>query len=907
MVCSCRAYHLAVGLSLLLLASASGPWAADADPQAPAGAETAPLPGEAHTSVNVTTRSADEVDLRVTSRPQPPTPETAQIDLSLPAEDILGLLPRFGAGLFADVAPEAGPEKRRESEGAPVAAAPVADTYLLAPGDGLHLRVWSRGWEQLDAEMTITPEGHLYLEQIGRITAAGRTVEQLRQMLAEAYARIFTQPSLALTVPQQRSVEVYVTGDARRPGKYTLNGNATVFTALYAAGGPSEIGSFRRLRLTRAGEQALEIDLYAYLLTGSREQDVMLRPGDTLFIPALGAEIGIAGEVRRPARYELLDPTTVADALTMAGGLTGRAYGPGVTLWYAEGRSEWMLKSLQLTTPDSPDLRQPMVDGNLVVVPALLEEGDNTIRVFGAVKRPGYYPYTEGATIGSMLRAAEGMRALAHMGTGLLTRLDENRHIQAINFDVKEQYYGGIERQMAVRPKDWIRIFEQDEVELPKQVEVRGSVARPGVYEWMLNMRVGDLVWRAGGLNPNAYVERADLLRLTEDQRYEVIAVNLSRAALADDTRNILLQRGDILTVVQHDQVRPPATVAIDGYVSNPGEYPRYEGMRASDLIFAAGGLKPGAGPGIEYTRGHIEDRPQTMSLQLFGDPGEYTIEPDVLLEDDDTLSVQGRGEFRQRAELVSLRGRVPRPGSYAVKAAPGDQPYTVWDLIREGGGLLEDANPEGIVIYRRHNAALGQAQAEDLDRVLQSVNQGAGEQPLQLSEQSDAMNAQISQSLGSVLSNAGGVSIVMPPRPVTLRDWVSAIPVDGARLLASAGREGNLELHALDTVTVPRRVNTVTVLGAVPRSGAVPFDQAFKCADYITESGGFREDAANDRLVVVHVNGSAAPIRPEDAIRPGDIIVVPTKHIVRNVRTEGEGQRWLRTIVSLVTAALIF
>ena len=223
-----------------------------------------------------------------------------------------------------------------------------------------------------------------------------------------------------------------------------------------------------------------------------------------------------------------------------------------------------------------------------------------------------------------------------------------------------------------------------------------------------------------------------------------------------------------------------------------------------------------------------------------------------------------------------------------------------------------EEAVHHSLVLRRgEHPAAACLAyrlwEAEDLDRVLQSVNQGAGEQPLQLSEQNDAMNTQVTQSLGSVMSNAGGVSIVMPPRPVTLRDWVSAIPVDGARLLASNGREGNLELYALDTVTIPRRVNTVTVLGAVPRSGAVPFDAAFRCKDYITESGGFREDAADDRLVVVHVNGSAAPIVPEDAISPGDIIVVPTKHIVRNVRTESEGQRWLRTIVSLVTAALVF
>jgi protein involved in polysaccharide export with SLBB domain len=331
--------------------------------------------------------------------------------------------------------------------------------------------------------------------------------------------------------------------------------------------------------------------------------------------------------------------------------------------------------------------------------------------------------------------------------------------------------------------------------------------------------------------------------------------------------------------------------------------------MRVSDLVFAAGGLKPGAGPDVEFARGRTEDRPQTIMLQLFGDPGEYTIEPDLMLSDDDTVSIQGRGEFKERADLVELRGRVVKPGAYAIKAGSADTPYTVWDLLEEGGGLLEDANPEGIVIYRQHGAAFGKAQSEDLTRVLQSVNQGTGETPLQIDEtaQQAAMNAQVSQSLGSVLSSPGAVSIVMPPRPVNQRDWVSAIPVDGAELMDSKGKRGNLELHPLDSVVVPRRVNTVTVLGAVPRSGAVPYDEAFTCREYVTESGGFREDAAEDRLVVIHVNGSAAPITVESDIRPGDIIVVPTKHIVRSVRTESEWQRWFKSIVSLATAALIF
>jgi len=160
---------------------------------------------------------------------------------------------------------------------------------------------------------------------------------------------------------------------------------------------------------------------------------------------------------------------------------------------------------------------------------------------------------------------------------------------------------------------------------------------------------------------------------------------------------------------------------------------------------------------------------------------------------------------------------------------------------------------------------------------------------------------------LSSVLSSPGAVSIVLPPRAVNPQDWVAAIPVEGTQLLATRGEAGNLELEPGDTVVVPRRINTVTVLGAVPRSGAVPYVKGQSCAGYINTSGGFREDAAAERMVVVHANGSAAPINLGTGIQPGDVIVVPTKHIVRTVRTESKWQQWFKSIVTLATAALVF
>lgn len=864
----------------------------------------------AQTSVQVTTKSTDAVDLTVTPvHPERIAPQ-AEVDLGGYPQEILKALPRFGAALFAaDAAVKPEPEEGKESSGAPVASAPVPASYIVGPGDELTLRVWAKGWEQLNETLTVSPEGQIFPPQLGQMMAAGQTLNALEQRLRQGYGDLFANPTVTLVVSAQRVVEVYVTGDAAKPGKYALRGAATIFTALYAAGGPSEIGSFRRITLSRAGQQPVAIDLYDYLLTGRRDNDVLLQPGDTVFIPPMVGEIGLAGEVRRPGRYELTGEATVADAIGMAGGLTSAAYGPGVQLWYAEGRSEWMLQNVDASAADGADLAKPVHDGNLIVVNPMLPKGENLVRVFGAVKREGYYPAGVNATVGSILRMAQGMTGDAHMGKGLLTRLDEKRHVEVVSFDVREQYYGGPEEQIAVRAKDWIRIFYQNEAEPALEVDVRGAVVRPTTYQWMEQMRISDLLLQAGGVLPEAYMQRADLLRLTDEQTYEVIPVDLLAALSHNTEADLILQRGDILTVLKQSEAKPASLAHISGFVAQEGEYPRRQGMRVSDLIFAGGGLLPGAGPEIEYTKGRFEGEPVTMRLQLSGGPEGYKIEPDMLLSDDDTVCVLGRGDFVAHAEIVYVKGRVEKPGAYAVKGYPGRDSYTVYDVLNETGGLLADANPNGIVVYRKRSTQAGPSQTDDLRRLLKSVNQETLQPALQLDEdaQATAMNAQVQRSLGSVLSSADGVSIVLPPREIREDDWVAAIPVDGAAILASDGRTGNMELEPGDTVVVPPRVNTVTVLGAVPRSGAVAYVDGQSCKDYIISSGGYREDAAQDRMVVVHANGSAAPVKDSANIQAGDVIVVPTKHIVRTVRTESTWSQWFKGIVSLATAALVF
>lgn len=901
-----------LGLMLLVTCAACGvaqttPPPVPASPPLPTGPSATPVPPSAPAPVPAFTPSA-------TLQAVEEQAVLDRLELAKAPQAIFEALPRFGASLFISIdavnrsaaTTKAAPGTPVASGGQPAANMPVPPNYLIGPGDTLALSVWSRNFEQVNQSLTVSPEGFVVLPQIGRVTASGKTLEQLRQELLQAYTKLFIEPTVTLVVSEQRTVDIYVTGDAARPGKYTLSGMATVLTALYAAQGPSPIGSFRSLKLNRAAGPVVDIDLYEYLLTGRRDKDLVLAPGDSLFVPTVQGEVGLAGELRRPGRYEMKEPLSVVKAIELAGGLKPSAYTPMAGLWRSNERGRWELTQISLADPNSADMQQTLRDGDLLLVKGILPTGENTVQLMGAVKRPGYYPCLPGTTVSSLLRSAEGLAWNAHMGLGVIRRMDYERHYRLITFNVSEQMYGKNPAVVPLEPKDEVEVFAQSDVEPVPEVRIDGAVAHPGAYQWAGDMHVSELILMAGSLLPEAFLQRADLLRLTPDQKYEVIPVNVAAALQGDKDKDLALERGDILKISKIGEAVAPEEVTIAGFVRNPGPFPRREGMKVSDLIFAAGGLRPGAGPTVQVTPGGFEGLPQVVTLQVTGQDQNFTIEPDMALKNGDSVSVIGRGEYRATADLVALQGRVKSPGSFTIKRIP-DHGYTVWDLLNEGGGLLADANPNGIVVYRKRDS-INQAQTEDLNRILSSVNRETGQAPMTIdtNAQSAAMNNQVSQGL-SALITPGGPAVILPPRPVRPEDWVSAIPVSGTKLIASKGEQGNMQLESGDTVVVPRRVNTVTILGAVPRSGAVPFVSNQTALMYLNEAGGLREDAASDRMVVIHPNGAAAPVHMNDAIDAGDVIVVPTKHIVRTVRTETGTQQWLRAITSLITAALIF
>lgn len=842
----------------------------------------------------------------------PPTPPETPAWQKLPPEvtvtEILTSLPRFGSAVFTPEATTSGAPSPRPTTGLPVTNAPVPANYLVGPGDELTIRSWSGPVEHYSGQLIVDPEGKLYLPLLGEVAVANQTLAQLATELSQRFGKFYRGSQTTAAIVAPRSVEVYVTGDATAPGKYTLAGTATVFTALYAASGPSAIGSLRNVRLSRRGQPAKTLDLYDYLLTGSREQDEALLSGDTVFVGPSLATIGIAGLVRRPALYEMKDDLTVGAALQMAAGLDPRGYAPNVEIWRVDKNTAWNVINIDLNAPGDPKGPQfRLRDGDLVLVRPVLEKPANTVEVIGAVRRPGVYEVTQAKDVAGLIQRAEGLDDNAYVEQGAVWRLTPNHDYKMLRFNVRQALGKQQPDNLALKPGDKLYIHSRDEVTQPQDVAIAGAVSAPGVYPWAEDMRVSDLLLSARGTLPGAYTTRADLLRLTPERRRQLLPVSLGRILTGDPEADLVLQPGDQLTVYAQSEMAVASQVMISGGVQRPGLYERQDGMRISDLIYKAGGLLPGAAEDVEYTKGRTAGPPQVMHLRLLAAGTGFQVEPDVLLSDDDHVAIMGTGDFKIQPQTVVLQGMVTRPGTYALLSTP-EKPDTLYALLQRGGLLLSNANPRGIVLYRLPTDDTAAGQTDDVNQVLKAFNrETAGTQPsLSADSKSSAMSGSIAKQFASMFSSNGEAVVVIPPRPLNYDTWANAVPIEGERLLATQGKEGDMPLAPGDTVVVPALPTTVAVIGAVVRPGAVRYQGPQTPQQYVNLAGGPAVDAKLDRLVVIRANGAVVRAAEARQVQAGDVVVVPSDFMVRQLGGPSGLQRVLETVAAMATAFIL-
>ncbi len=541
--------------------------------------------------------------------------------------------------------------------------------YKLGPGDAVFVDVWGASQERF--ECTVTPDGTILIDNYGPVTVDGLTVAQANQRLKSTLGSRYGGSNVRLTVGQTRTITIDVMGEVMVPGSYTLSAFATVFNALYMAGGTNEIGTLRNIRIYRNGKLISTCDIYDYILNGNMKGNVRLTSGDVIIVEPYECLVQVTGKVKRPMFYEMKQSESVGTLLKYAGGFTGDAYQSQVRLMRKAGGS------LSVYSVDDFDRNAfQLMDGDSVSVDSVLQRYSNMVEAKGALMRPGLFQMDGNiTTVRQLIEAAGGLSEDAFTARGLLHRRKEDRSLEAISFDVKGLMDHTV-ADISLRNEDVLYIASQKSIQEERVLTIHGEVNYPGTYEYADNTTIEDFILQAGGLKDAASTVKVDISRRIRDhqsiqskaQVAQSFTFALKDGFVIDGTQGFVLEPFDEVFVRRSPGYVEQQHVSVSGEVAFEGTYVlANKGMRLTDLIREAGGLTDEA-----YAAGaHLE----------------RTLTPEEKIKQETMLKMAVSGDSLDMSQLEM--GEVQMVGinlDEAMKNPGSDR----WDIVlREGDKLV--------------------------------------------------------------------------------------------------------------------------------------------------------------------------------------------------------------------------
>ncbi|MBI2524594.1 MAG: SLBB domain-containing protein [Candidatus Rokubacteria bacterium] len=422
---------------------------------------------------------------------------------------------------------------------APVDDIPVGPDYVLGPGDDLTIHVWG----PVDATVvrTVDRNGRIVLPKVGDLRVWGLTFSQADRLIREQLSRYFRGFQTSVTMGRLRTLRVHVVGEVCQPGVYTLSSLATLTNALFSAGGPTKLGSLREVRLLRNGHQVGTLDLYDFLQRGDRTRDFRLESGDTVFVPTVGGVAAIAGEVKRPAIYELRGQARVSDLVTLAGGITPSSYLKRVQLVRAQPNAERVTVDVDLSQyylKGDRASNPPVNGGDLVLIYRSDPRIYNTIKVEGAVKYPGTYELKPMMRITQLL-PADKLLPEAQPERVEIARRRPDLAVEIIPVNLRKAWSGDQDQDVLLKALDEVAV--RTELKAASHVTLSGQVVRPGRYVIAEGERLSSVLDRAGGFTDRAYLRsavftREALQRVEKERLDEFVRVQEQRILAAAST-----------------------------------------------------------------------------------------------------------------------------------------------------------------------------------------------------------------------------------------------------------------------------------------------------------------------------------------------------------------------------------
>ena len=493
--------------------------------------------------------------------------------------------------------------------------------YVLGPGDQLVIDVY--GASQKSYQLTVSPEGTVTVPDFGPITVSGMTVAAANSRIRSSLGSRYSSSSLKVSVGQTRTILVNVMGEVKQPGTYHLSAFASVFHALYAAGGIGDLGTLRNVKVLRGGNLVTIVDIYEYILNGRLAGNIRLKDGDVITVGAYDCLVNVTGNVKRPMYYEMRANESVSTLLKYAGGFSGDAYRKSVRLVRKTGERFGVFN-----IDEFEQASFKVADGDAVQVDAMLDRFENMVEVSGAVFRPGQYRLGEQVTtVRSLIEQADGLTEDAFTAHAVLHRMRADRSLEVIPVDVAG-IMGGTVADIPLANEDVLFIPTQAELISNRYVQINGEVLSPGQYQWAANMTIEDLVMKAGGLTDAASVAKVTVSRRLVDPKATMASSELSKTFsfelkdgfVIDGTPGFMLEPYDIVQVFRSPGFHTPRQITIEGEVNFAGSYTlEKKNQRLSDLVKMAGGVTDDAfveGARLERRMNDTERARLQMALQ---------------------------------------------------------------------------------------------------------------------------------------------------------------------------------------------------------------------------------------------------------------------------------------------------
>ncbi len=790
---------------------------------------------------------------------------------------------------------------------------PVPTDYVIGPGDEVKILLWGR--VSANYNLTVDRNGNITIPQVGPVPVAGLTFEQMSKHLIKQADQI-VGANIDVTMGALKSIPIFVLGDVRRPGAYTIGSFATMTDALLVAGGPSDIGTMRSVQLRRKDKIITTFDFYDLLLKGDKSKDTMLQAGDVVFVPVQGPLVGVAGNVKRPAIYELRGKYDLETLFDLAGGIIPTAYTQQIQI-------ERIVRNERQVVVDVDDrhLKKAkdtrLQDMDLVKVFNIVEKEANTVFLTGNVKKAGKYEYKKGMKIRDLLKDKGDLLSETAMDYALLVRIEPpafERRLIPFNLEAVLSS-GDPAKDFELQPQDHVYVFSKWFFRDRPYITVEGEVrnARTGISErrgplegddpmggprkreqvggenrvkidLSQNMRVRDAILMAGDVTRDAYLRKGEMLRIDRNRDYSRIYFDVGKAMAGDPESNLLLQDEDRIVVHSIYEFEYKKSVSIDGDVLKPGDYQYLQGLTVKDLVFAAGNIRESAYlDEAEITSQIVEDdktvkserRGINLKRALRGDPVD-----NVVLKPYDRVTVKRLQDWR-REQFATVGGEVKFPGRYATR-----KKERLSSLIERAGGYSDDAYLRGAVFTR---VRVRDLQQKGIDEMVTRMEK-------ELLSETSTVDSGSSEGV-----QAKQVEVVQRQRFIeTLRKAkpTGRLTVYLANLRLLKGSDYDIELEAGDELYIPTKSSVVNVAGAVMVNGTFTYGDTLAYEDYVKMAGGYTRYADTSNIFVMKVDGSARkmssgavnwnPFRKRweaagygegrSAIEAGDSIVVPEK-----------------------------